>query len=342
MQWLAEYRWLIANRSDGATVNYLGLPGADMLDVRYFAANTPENSDTRLRFLGFDAAASPGSPVNERLNISERELRDLDRIDKRSRVLSDEFKLLAERDSLAWSAANDFDYFDLVNLDLCGSLMSEEPDLSTSNYDAVHQLMAMQRYQKRPWSLLITTRIGVDKVHPAVRKRLWGLYSENRTKCAAFETAIQDQFEFAADSESSLDECTAQEYFNVLVTALAKWMTRYAVGIGARIELQSVTGYHVYGGATYLDMASLAFRFFPDATGALADPAGLSIRRQLDIDECEQAAALPIKVAEAVDIDELLSEDSDLRAEYVEASATLLEMAHYDRDEYMIWVEGLS
>ncbi|WP_162598787.1 PP_RS20740 family protein [Nocardioides gilvus] len=338
-QWLSEYQWLGDQRPEGATLRYLGLPGADMLDLRYLTAHPDaRRSNQFLWFLGFDRSAKPGTRDNARLNISERELRDLPMVDGRSKVLSDDFKLLADTDSVAWQAADDFECFDLINLDLCGSLMHEEPDLTLSNYDAILTLMGLQRFQRRPWSLLLTTRIGHDKVHPGVRSKLWGLFAENMGDCPPFAQAVEEQFKFAPASEADLDGCSQRDFFHVLVTSLSKWLLRYALDMHARMELTSVAAYQVYGGSTDIDMASLVFRFIPEVGMPMGDPAALASHVPTAINECELAAPLPSLVADVVDIDALLSADANALASFTSSSADLLELAHYERADYLTWV----
>ena len=338
-QWRSEYQWLGDQRPEGATIRYLGLPGADMLDLRYLTAHPEARRRNQfLRFLGFDRSAKPGMPGNERLNISERELRDLPMVDGRSKVFSDEFKFLADTDSVAWQAADDFECFDLINLDLCGSLMREEPDLTLSNYDAILTLMGLQRFQRRPWSLLLTTRIGHEKVHPEVRSKLWGLFAENMVQCLPFAEAVEDNFKFAPSSETDLNGCSQRELFHVLVASLSKWMLRYAIDMHARMELTSVAAYQVYGGSADIDMASLVFRFIPETGMPMGDPAALASHVPVAINECDLAAPVPGLVADVVDIDALLEADPTALETFTSESADLLELAHYSRSEYLAWV----
>ncbi|SDL09400.1 hypothetical protein SAMN05428985_109116 [Nocardioides sp. YR527] len=337
-QWLSEYQWLGGQRPDGATIRYLGLPGADMLDLRYLTAHPAARQRNQiLRFLGFDQSAKAGTPGSERLNISERELRDLPMVDDRSKVYADEFKLLAREDSVAWQAADEFECFDLINLDLCGSLTLEEPDLTLSNYDAILALMGLQRYQRRPWSIFLTTRVGSDKIHPEVRAKLFALFAQNLDQCAEFANAVGQEFEVTPSMEADLDGCSQRAFFQVTVAALSKWMLKYAIGMHAHMELSSVAAYQVYGGSGDVDMASLVFRFIPEGGMPMGDPAALASQVPTRLDECMLAAPIPHHVARVVDIDALLSADAPARERLTSESADLLELAHYDRAAYLAW-----
>jgi hypothetical protein len=52
------------------TLRYFGLPGIDLLDLRYFHDQVCEPSQLRMRFLGFNKGANPESPAQTELNIS--------------------------------------------------------------------------------------------------------------------------------------------------------------------------------------------------------------------------------------------------------------------------------
>lgn len=340
-QWLSEYQWLGGQRPDGATIRYLGLPGADMLDLRYLTSHPETHQRNQiLRFLGFDRSAKAGMPGNERLNISERELRDLPMVDNRSKVYADEFKLLADSDSVAWQAADEIECFDVINLDLCGSLVLEGPDLTSSNYDALLALMGLQRFQRRPWSMFLTTRVGHDKIHAEVRAKLFALFAKNLAECAPFAEAVGQEFEFLPDAESDLDNCSQRAFFQVTVAALSKWMLRYAIDMHAQMELSSVAAYQVYGGSGDIDMASLVFRFIPQGGMPMGDPAALASQVPALLDECMLAAPIPHHVASVVDIDALLNADATLRKRCTSESADLLELAHYNRVAYLAWAAG--
>src|ERR1700722_13633194 len=119
--WGAEIDWLITQKhTTDENVRYLGLPGADLLDLRYIYQEFCKTGEHRLRFLGFDSAGLPDSLHGDALNVSLQEVRSLPHVDKGSEVLGDNFGLLADRRSIAWAAAERMGPFDIVNIDLCG------------------------------------------------------------------------------------------------------------------------------------------------------------------------------------------------------------------------------
>src|SRR5436309_470968 len=83
--WGSEISWLIAqNRTGDEGLKYLGLPGADLLDLRYIYQEFCKTGEHGLKFLGFDSAALPESPHGDALNVSLQEVRSLRHVDKGS------------------------------------------------------------------------------------------------------------------------------------------------------------------------------------------------------------------------------------------------------------------
>src|SRR5215469_1547520 len=71
IQWGSEINWLLAHKSpDDRSLRYLGLPGADLLDIRYFYSRFCSDGSHKLTFLGFDESAKPGSKYRDALNVS--------------------------------------------------------------------------------------------------------------------------------------------------------------------------------------------------------------------------------------------------------------------------------
>jgi hypothetical protein len=89
-QWGDEIDWLLRNKPAGDTsLRYLGLPGPDLLDVRYIYDRFCRDSGRKLTFLGFEKSARSSDPRGDALNVSLDEVRRLEHIDDRSLVLGD-------------------------------------------------------------------------------------------------------------------------------------------------------------------------------------------------------------------------------------------------------------
>jgi hypothetical protein len=135
IQWGSEVDWLLSRKpDDDRSFRYLGLPGVDLLDIRYFYARFCKDGSHRLRFLGFDQSAKPGSRYRDALNVSLDEVRRLEHVETISDVVGDDFRRLADNRSIAWALAKQLGPFDVVNIDLCG-YMVKMIDISYYNGD---------------------------------------------------------------------------------------------------------------------------------------------------------------------------------------------------------------
>src|SRR5712671_7392259 len=78
----------------GGTLTYFGLPGVDLLDIRYFGSVICEPRSLKLRFLGFNSAARPQSEEQAELNISLDEISKTPSFDPRSEIVPDDIREL--------------------------------------------------------------------------------------------------------------------------------------------------------------------------------------------------------------------------------------------------------
>ena len=102
-QWCEQINSLLrVMQPEGKALKYLGLPGTDLLDLRYFHARVCEPQNIGLRFLGFNSSANPDSDAQTELNIALDEVRKLSKIDPLSDVIPDDFCLVANEKSMAW------------------------------------------------------------------------------------------------------------------------------------------------------------------------------------------------------------------------------------------------
>jgi hypothetical protein len=85
-------------------------------------------------------------------------------------------------------------------------------------------------------------------------------------------------------------------------------------------------------------MASLAIRLVP-VPAISADPMCIATASYPMSDECEQAAAIPKKVAEMTDLDSHFAENPDFWEQFRDRSADLLHQARYDKAAYVAWTD---
>ena len=76
---------LYEQRNPGDPLCYLGLPGTDLIDLRYLHEQLCRATDRPLRFLGFNTQAQRGNPAHVQLTVSLDEVRRLANVDPQSR-----------------------------------------------------------------------------------------------------------------------------------------------------------------------------------------------------------------------------------------------------------------
>ena len=343
-QWCSEIESLIADmRLDGNALRYLGLPGSDLLDLRYFHSTVCEPWQIALRFLGFNSDAGPKGEHQTELNISLDEVRKLPKIDPRSEIIWDDFRRIANVDSLAWRKAEDCGPYNIVNLDLCDGFCAQPPGLlDDTHYNAISRLLTLQARSRNPWLLLLTTRAGAPHTNADVLNKLLTKYLENLKTCPPFNDLSKTTL--SVDDEASLRSSvnTPSGLLAIFLVGLCKWMLGLAIAQRppSKLLVKSVLGYRVYGGAPNEDLISLALRFEPTFEPS-PDPMGLANQPANMPDECELAVKLFEEINQRVNVDSLLDSDLDLREELINATSALLELARYDVSTFREWLNAV-
>lgn len=341
-QWCEQIEALLGDmQPEGNVLKYLGLPGDDLLDLRYFHSKVCEPKQMQLRFLGFNTSAAPKSSAQTELNISLDEVRKLSGIDHRSEIIWDDFRLVANDSSKAWHKAKDLGPYDIINLDLCDGFGKHEPGLlDDTYYSAVSRLMSLQARNKNPWLLFLTTRTEKRHVHANLLKLLLDKYIQNLASCPSFKAASTQTFAIADEAALKAAANTPDGHLAVLLVGLCKWLLGLAVAQQppSRVEVKSVIGYRVYAGAPHDDLISLALRFEPTFV-PVGDPMGIANHPVALSRECELAAEALKQVGLRGCADVILSSDPELQNQMVDAMADLLGVARYDIAAYRQWVE---
>ena len=341
-QWQYQIQELIsATEFESQTLRYLGLPGSDLLDIRHFHKNLCKPKQLDLLYLGFNIAASPCSPGQTELNISIDEVSKLPGIDSRSAILSDNFCLISNKNSIAWSRARNLGPFDVVNLDLCDGFANHTPgSLDVNHYNAIANLMTLQSGKNQPWLLFLTTRTGRQDINSELLQMFISKYLSNLSECASFRAKSQEDFGIASEYDLLEAVKTPDGHLSVFLVALCKWM----IGFGVvqvppvSVSVTSTLGYRVSPQADHNDLISIALRFEPTFL-TVPDPMGISKSEATKLDECRLATDIVRRIRNRKCVDTHLRDNSDVMEEMVAATSELLESARYDIEEYRVWVQ---
>jgi hypothetical protein len=334
-QWSTQLKRLFAGRSDDAPLHYLGLPGVDLLDVRYLYEEICGPVERPFRFLGFNTEAQPGNDAHIELMTALAEVRQLPNVDPLSDVMPDDIRKIAVEESLAWNNLLDHGPFDVVNLDLCDGIAADPVLHRPSLYEALGRLVSLQVRSPRPWLLFVTTQIGHGSFDSEAEGALLEVFRSNIESCSGFVAAC-DRLLDGDPSETDPNQQSPQDFLRVMIVALCKWFVKLAQVQGAnKVELGSTLGYRLQKTPGCEDLVSFALRFRP-VIGAPTNPFQPTAT---GIDECATAEAIVKRAMKLGNVDEILADNPAIREEMVDETEGLLERTRYDIVPFRPWVD---
>ncbi|WP_419925744.1 PP_RS20740 family protein [Candidatus Poriferisocius sp.] len=329
-------RRIYRQREPSAPLRYLGLPGTDLIDLRYLHEELCRADNRPLRFLGFNTEAQPGNPAHIELSVSLDEVRRLPDVDPLSEVIHTDFRQIGNEESIAWSRVQKLGPFDVINIDLCDGLASDPPQNDASIYHALSRVMALQARNHTPWLLFIATRIGRGEFDADAEETLIRRFRKNVSECEGFADACNRILQSDA---SSIDPatCSPTDLLHLMTVAIGKWLSAMMQVQGtSRLELASVHGYQVNPDSPCEDLVSLALRFQPVIK---ASPDPLSPAPPDPLDECEIAKSILRRSTNRINVDEVLYDDRKLHDELIGETQELLAKARYDVTGYRSWLQ---
>jgi hypothetical protein len=323
------------------------LPGDELLDVRSMWRYL-QSEGCYLRYLGFNKSVQ-NVERRRQVDVAESALSQLPRMCKESRVTADNLQDLGRSESQAYRVFREYGPYDVVNLDLCDSLLPRGVANETSgNYAAIHQIVRYQlENQKGPWLLFATTQ--VDR-RTASQSEINPLAIPTRQNCDTHSEFAQALLSIipgaviASDTHaidiSHLDENQLLTLFGVM---LGKWLVKILSSSSPRCSVKMLTSYrYIISPENAVNMLSLGFQISPHYSPPI-DSTGLS---QLNVtavpppDELETALGL-VEVARGIkDIQTLLDENPTLKSDLITSKADLLEAVGFDRSAFIDWVNG--
>ena len=343
VQWCQEILKMVDEvLPENNILKYLGLPGDDLLDLRYFHEQICEPKNIQLKYLGFNNSVSASSKNKTEFNISLDEVNKLRLIDPNSIVIGDDFTQIAIDDSIAWDRSKKMGPFDVINIDLCDGFGKVEPDkFIETHYNTLRKLLTLQARRSNPWLLFLTTRTGSSHIHSTVFDKLCDLYCANLNECDGFRNSSSTKFSIYDKATLNSASETGKGISDIFIIALCKWVARILVQQNppSTLEAKNVIGYKVYPKADHQDLVSIAIKITPTFLPG-TDNVGLATveNHPNSVDECAIALQVLESVYEQIDADKILDDDSELKAQMVSVTSELLEAARYDISYYADWV----
>lgn len=323
----------------------LMLPGDELLDIRSLWQKL-EREGCYLRFLGFNNAISSDEQKRQ-MAVTESAVTQLAKVCRNSHIAGDRFQDIGRNNSQAYRLFRQYGPYDVVNLDLCDSLVPRGvANEMEDNYMALHQLLLHQiRFQKTRWLLFATTQVDRNTANQTEINRLAAPTRKNCDENAAFAAALGQRVPvatFKSDEHafdiSHLDAAHLVEVFGVL---LGKWLVSTLALASPRCSVKLLSSYrYVIRADMDVEMLSLGFLITPhyappiDSTGI----SGLQPEPQAIQSELETALDLVSVASRIRDVDEILADDAALRNRLTAEKADLLSAAGYDREAFLRWV----
>lgn len=350
-QWNAAVSNLITAlrlEESGRNLEYLSLPGADLLDVRALYP-VCEGRKVRLKFTGLNHIPQQEQEMLSDQLLSLGELRGLDYIDSASDVHLDRLESLSKDSSIAYQKViKNKSTYDVVNIDLCDTFLGYPPlDRQENYYNALFKLLRHQAENRdEDWLFFITSRTNKDMVDPGTfRKFIDVLESVFAVDEKVYQT-FADSGVFSAEcfagrkfKEGSLDFVT---HSNIIASGIGKWL------LGALLDNSPAHSSKMLKSYLYDvslkercgDMFSLAFWCKKIPTPA-KDPIGLAAGINLDkmpVDEHRSNAMCHVakSISQIVDVDAQLDNSANFQ-KYLDLSVELMRSARYHPDEYSRW-----
>lgn len=323
------------------------LPGDELLDIRCLREKL-QAEGCYLRFLGFNNTLRDHKALRK-MAVSESAVTQLSRVCRDSHVSNDTFQDISSNNTQAYRLFRQYGPYDVVNLDLCDSLVPRGASNETNrNYTALHQLLNFQiQYQRTPWLLFATTQVDRTTLHQPELNQLAAPTRNNCDKFQSFAKALSGVIPEASfkSQEHALDisYLTPDHLVRVFGVVLGKWLVSILHPASPRCVVKLLSTYRYTIRADIdVEMLSLAFLITPHY-GPPVDSTGLSQLRPQEraLPAEEQIGIDIVTTAEYIkDVDHLLAQDQNLRAQLAKRKAALLASAGYDPDAYLRWVEN--
>lgn len=321
------------------------LPGDEMLDVRCLWQKL-QSEGCYLRFLGFNSSLN-NEERRRQMAVTESAITQLDKICKESVVTPDQFQDIGRNSSQGYSLFRRYGPYDVVNLDLCDSLVPRGlANETTANFSALHQILHYQiQHQKTPWLLFATTQVDRSTVNQPEVNQLAGPTRTNCDSHAEFAAALGALIPEAAFRSTThafdLSPLDANHLVRVFGVVLGKWLVSILSQASPRCTVKLLTSYrYVIRQDIGIEMLSLGFLITPhyappvDQTGlSNLQPAAKPFPTELETGLALVTAANRIR-----DVDALLAADQAIRDRLRDSKADLLAAAGFDRDAYLQWV----
>lgn len=329
-QWVRDKQWwqqisshILPHLTGVDTVRYFGLPGDDILDVRYLQQKL---SDAGKSVFMLGLLSSPKSWESAQKQLSKA--LDSAGIHRDSAIEQLNFDHLNDSRSLVYKKMERVGHFDVVNLDFCDNVIA--PQLKSRRLIAIKNLLGYQfQVVPRRWLLFLTTRSSKSSSCLETFELLAKCLDQN-LGVEEFWIEFQARFDSAPLREREIDReaLDGQDFINAYTIGIFKFIVKEAVENKYKIKMDSVVRYNIEGEDAGPDMISMCLVF----TKVINRPGEVA---QLPLSEPAYALKGLRKLSEMRSVDEIIIENVDSYAQCVKQKMGLLEQSGKNVDSYI-------
>jgi len=317
-------------------LQYLTLPGEDMLDIRVFN-DVCKKHGIKLKYLAFKEGGLKG---DREFDLSASEVSKLSHIHKDSQPILDVFQRLGDEKSKAVDYAKRLGHFDIINLDLCDCITADK-----TYFDALNLLLDLQISRRaEPWILFLTTRAGPGDGDKIVMSKIWSCVYDNAQKYKKFKDEFKRFWGAGAprpynNIEKKADMTKFARMFGIIIS---KWLLQLMMSDSPVCTVKILEGYqfrihHII----HPTMISVAF-FFEPIIRPRIDSYGLATRaakvKSKTINREKIACAIISSASSFIDLDLRMQKNTRLNKRMTDETKSLLKAARYDVSDYDSWL----
>jgi hypothetical protein len=264
-----------------------------------------------------------------------------------SQIATDKIELVAKESSVAYQHFNNAGPFDVINIDLCNSIaIHSASNDSITYYDMIKSVMDYQfKFRTDSWLLFISSSVSSVEI--------------NESAISAFIKIVKENIEGSEEFHSKLKNILTDENFNlenifndkvslqlvsVFGISFCKWLISICLSHSPKwlLHLDDICHYNIQDGES--KMISFAIRFereiiqVPDKHGLAKDIYGYS-KSEVSLNEITLAISALDKISKILDLDDYLASQADLMNRMKLATADLLELVRYNKNDYFNWCQ---
>lgn len=353
-QWASGVSSLIAELKldeGGRPLEYLSLPGPDLLDLRA-VYKVCEEKKVKIKFTGLNHIPPEKKAELADQLISLDEMKSKNYVDSSSDVYPDKLENLSKTDSVAYQKIIKLSRtYDVINIDLCDSFLSAPPkEAQEGYYQALFSLLRHQaEHRSDDWLFYITSRTNRDMINDETFNSFIKALEDIFDIDEELYTRVEGKNIFSPNAliqkKFVTEELDCRSLSHVVSAGIGRWILGSLMSTppAHKSSMMKLFSYNVSLKETSYDMVSLGFWCKKIPTPAI-DPLGLANgvnleREPSEIVEKKCMDRVFKSLSDVLDVDRELSDSTKFNS-YLQASADLMQAARYDRERYIDWAKN--